>query len=1808
MDVDVDEWTRDARARGAEDGAEDGGDDAPRTREAGAPGPERATTTTTTTTGAREFDDDDDDDDATLEMYLSGDVVFARAGEKASEPMWPGVVVDPRDAPEGVRRECRPESVCVMFFGPSGTRGRERDYCWATVDRLARYRAHAWAERYFAQTVPKKLRPAAFREACDEARDVVAANGGDPRLGIDAFGGVGGDGDEDGAEDGKEEVLGMNSFGLPCMVAANEEPRCTSCGVVGDEGLKLKTAQGRCRLCQKLHKDGQFCPVCDRVWHWSAGDPMVGCDRCDKWIHRECDARAAEVLDREKENGEELAYECPLCRNKSPEQLAEEARLAELARAEEERKAQIRERKRLEKLVSKPRVGRPSKAVIEAREALKRMPKMVKLPRMTPRSPTIKSPHAVSKKQNTVPKRPKSSWQLFSADFFQNFKDENGDENIDFAEIYRAQGAAWRDLEPSERQKYEDMAKDEADRFREMIFDMFRNGELDEQQQKRYDKILHPEHYETKRVEKAPRNADANKASRRSKAGDISKLPDGSTMPEKLAVICNGVAADYYTRSNQVLCQCSDCAGEAKFMSPTEFEKHAGMGQAKKWKASLRMIEPAKMPIGRFLDGSDFDKRTQREDGGEQETQKTQKELDYEIVKVSWSVDRCAVCDDERDFDYDQLITCEACAVTVHQSCYGVPDIPDDTVGWLCRSCEHTGGAVSETPLCCLCPVAGGALKPTTIPSLWAHSACCQWIPETTVLDIERMEPIDNIGNIQKERWTLLCTVCKQRMGAKIQCCHPGCYLAYHPLCARAAGLYMDANEDGEDEEAPLQLLSYCHRHCRVDTERAQIYSGDKGMRIGEEGRLIHMGTNKATKAERRAEEEKREREEAQEHAEESELSSDSEYDLMSCAKFRPYVPIGHPRTEADIKDDNDVNVPGSAAKKPKLRKRVLHADEEDDKDDDDDDDDDDEDEDDEDDDGDEDVERTDTDTIENSITEASGSKDQTARDVEMSDDASDEDEDMEELSDLDVEYDAAPTDDDSDVEVGKSESEIALPSSKVSEDGHASPAAKKRKTGEAVAADSPDDTARELEGQPIASNSKHAIVPGGLPVPKGNVPRPELPEVKVRCKTLTGVFRPADTYIRCLCRRCDREAEIEQRAAPALWEANKWEAHAGMKHTKKWKFSIKIVADDGANEDEEEAFGDWLKRNKVVVLANMGKTTRALGLPGKKPKKPKTTNQDDSHVRKTKALLGLGLGQFEDDTLGDKTEEAKARALVGRRVQVDVGTIVAPEWKDGTMIDVTITRTGIRYKLIFDDGTDQMMSFTRDALNLKFTDGDAPDLSFLPAGEKLSKSKNTQLETQIAIANAKFKSAKRPSNPADRARIAELAKPKKPREKEAWVQCENPQCGKWRRVPQSFAEKLSADDADMWTCEKNPDRAISICSVPQEFEDDEIDRRIALGDDAPYMEESDDEASDSTGYRTHVPDDLPAMVSVVCRGVLGTYQVQTRRIECLCQECVAADNGPVYIDREKFEAHTGVKGTKKWKSAIKVVLSNRTLITLGKWLEIWGCEVYREEMVDLTDPSLAHNRKLSRKQLEEIQRNVYKRLGLNKNDKNAKVTGPPPKTGKRLIVGLTPYIVRGTRGDSICELIESKKYTPEEFAALQTERKSRGQGASADDGKIVEQQGMTMREKLEHMTATYSDRLTFAKSNIHGWGLVAKVFHKAGSIVTQFKGETCRSTVADIRESRYEEDGVDCYLLKQDDDTVVDCTFQGNYARFTNHSCNPNMYSKIVKVDNENHIIFFARTDVKAGEELTYNYRFESEDGKVPCYCGAQNCRGYLC
>ena len=63
------------------------------------------------------------------------------------------------------------------------------------------------------------------------------------------------------------------------------------------------------------------------------------------------------------------------------------------------------------------------------------------------------------------------------------------------------------------------------------------------------------------------------------------------------------------------------------------------------------------------------------------------------------------------------------------------------------------------------------------------------------------------------------------------------------------------------------------------------------------------------------------------------------------------------------------------------------------------------------------------------------------------------------------------------------------------------------------------------------------------------------------------------------------------------------------------------------------------------------------------------------------------------------------------------------------------------------------------------------------------------------------------------------------------------------------------------------------------------------------------------------------------------------------------------------------------------------------------------------------------------------------------------------------------------------------------------------------------------------------------------------------------------------------------------------------NHSCSPSMYTKVLEVDGQPRLVFFARADICPGQELTYDYRFKREEGddKLTCYCGAPNCRGTM-
>ena len=48
-----------------------------------------------------------------------------------------------------------------------------------------------------------------------------------------------------------------------------------------------------------------------------------------------------------------------------------------------------------------------------------------------------------------------------------------------------------------------------------------------------------------------------------------------------------------------------------------------------------------------------------------------------------------------------------------------------------------------------------------------------------------------------------------------------------------------------------------------------------------------------------------------------------------------------------------------------------------------------------------------------------------------------------------------------------------------------------------------------------------------------------------------------------------------------------------------------------------------------------------------------------------------------------------------------------------------------------------------------------------------------------------------------------------------------------------------------------------------------------------------------------------------------------------------------------------------------------------------------------------------------------------------------------------------------------------------------------------------------------------------------------------------------------------------------------------------------MINVRSKKKIVIYSKRDIKATEEITYDYRFPIEEEKTPCLCGAPNCRG---
>ncbi|KAL3931858.1 MAG: hypothetical protein SGBAC_011113 [Bacillariaceae sp.] len=143
---------------------------------------------------------------------------------------------------------------------------------------------------------------------------------------------------------------------------------------------------------------------------------------------------------------------------------------------------------------------------------------------------------------------------------------------------------------------------------------------------------------------------------------------------------------------------------------------------------------------------------------------------------------------------------------------------------------------------------------------------------------------------------------------------------------------------------------------------------------------------------------------------------------------------------------------------------------------------------------------------------------------------------------------------------------------------------------------------------------------------------------------------------------------------------------------------------------------------------------------------------------------------------------------------------------------------------------------------------------------------------------------------------------------------------------------------------------------------------------------------------------------------------------------------------------------------------------------------------------------------------------------------------------------------------------------------------------------------------------VTVKGSRIHGWGLFADQPFKGGDVVAEYIGEYVSPATTEARERMYQEQRIQDYQFRVDDQLVIDATMKGGHGRYINHSCNPNCIAKIIKGESPNEhlkrVIIIAQRDIEAMEELSYDYQFPLEldlKARIACNCTSEQCRGFM-
>jgi SET domain-containing protein len=129
--------------------------------------------------------------------------------------------------------------------------------------------------------------------------------------------------------------------------------------------------------------------------------------------------------------------------------------------------------------------------------------------------------------------------------------------------------------------------------------------------------------------------------------------------------------------------------------------------------------------------------------------------------------------------------------------------------------------------------------------------------------------------------------------------------------------------------------------------------------------------------------------------------------------------------------------------------------------------------------------------------------------------------------------------------------------------------------------------------------------------------------------------------------------------------------------------------------------------------------------------------------------------------------------------------------------------------------------------------------------------------------------------------------------------------------------------------------------------------------------------------------------------------------------------------------------------------------------------------------------------------------------------------------------------------------------------------------------------------------------SGVHGHGVYATQLIPEDTRIIEYTGERVA-----WEDAPNDEENPHTFNFGLENGDVINPEVGGNEARWINHSCDPNCEA----IEEDDCIFIYAMRDIRAGEELFYDYALELDEPitkalkkEFACHCGSSNCRGTM-